>query len=83
MLYASALHHPVMQAKDLPIGEIVQKATLKKVLLSEQKVRTPESTPSWLHFWRHRRMSRQAELRMCTHRLRIYTLQELASAHLR
>lgn len=29
------------QAKDLPIGEIVQKATLKKVLLSEQKVRSP------------------------------------------
>jgi hypothetical protein len=28
----------VVQAKDLPIGEIVQKATLKKVLLSEQKV---------------------------------------------
>lgn len=26
------------QAKDLPIGEIIQKATLKKVLLSEQKV---------------------------------------------
>lgn len=34
----------VVQAKDLPIGEIVQKATLKKVLLSEQKVGVTATT---------------------------------------
>lgn len=37
---ASPLLVSAVQEKDLPIGEIVQKATLKKVLLSEQKVRT-------------------------------------------
>lgn len=38
---AGALNAPAIiacQAKDLPIGELVQKATMKKVLLSEQKV---------------------------------------------
>jgi hypothetical protein len=32
------------QAKDLPIGEIVQKATLKKVMMIEQKVSTTAGT---------------------------------------
>jgi hypothetical protein len=39
LLYVCARVFAYAQAKDLPIGELVQKATMKKVLLSEQKVR--------------------------------------------